>query len=161
MPVTFAAAYALTMSGMAIQTHKIEPHQMKCLAEAVYFEAGNQTYQGKQAVANVILNRAKVSKKPVCKVIRKKHQFSYFKMSAYKKQSINLTNPKVKVAILNSITVAYAAARGKLKDNTKGARFYMNPVAATDFSWRNKFIQVAVIGDHYFYIDPKQKEITS
>jgi len=157
MSMTFAAAYAMVMGTASISTAQIDTQQHHCLAEAIYFEAGNQSYFGKIAVANVIMNRAKSSGKTVCEVIKRPKQFSYRQMTAFKKQNIKVDQPKVKIAVVNSITVAKAALKKNLPDLTRGARFYLNPAAATDFSWSSKFTKTVVIGDHHFYIDPKAK----
>lgn len=100
-------------------------------------------------------------KEMIRELIKKPKQFSYRQMTAFKKQHVDLKNLRVKVAMLNSITVAYAASKGRLKDTTKGARFYLNPVAATDLSWSKQFVRTAVIGDHHFYYDPKQRRIST
>jgi len=50
--------------------------QLKCLADNVYFEAANESYEGKLAVAQVTINRANDPKFPstVCEVV---YQRSY------------------------------------------------------------------------------------
>ena len=131
----------------------VDEKQFKCMVEAIYFEAGNQSYQGKIGVANVIQERVRTDKKGrgVCEVIRKPKQFSYFQMSAYKRQNIQINNPKVRVAMMNAVTIALAAMREKLPNIVKGAQFYLNPGKATDFSWSRKFYRTVIVGDHHFY----------
>jgi spore germination cell wall hydrolase CwlJ-like protein len=49
--------------------------QIKCIADATYYEAGNQSVAGRKAVVNVILNRTKDTKKfasTPCGVIKQK-----------------------------------------------------------------------------------------
>jgi spore germination cell wall hydrolase CwlJ-like protein len=55
------------------------PRDVACLAEALYFEARGTGPQGKAAVAQVVLNRAKSPKFPnsVCGVVGDGCQFSY------------------------------------------------------------------------------------
>ncbi len=62
-----------------------EPEEFKCLSEAIFYEAGNQSVRGKEAVALVILNRTNNINFPIkiCDVVsQKRHnhqcQFSYF-----------------------------------------------------------------------------------
>ncbi len=157
--MTFAAAFALTVSQLGADKVPVDARQFKCMAEAVYFEAGNQNYVGKIAVSNVILNRQRANKKglDICGIIKQPKQFSYFQMSAYKKQKIDMRNPKVALAIRDSVTVALAAVQDKLHDVTAGAKFYLNPVHATGGAWAKKFVKTAHIGDHHFYRDPKAK----
>jgi spore germination cell wall hydrolase CwlJ-like protein len=48
--------------------------QLACLAKNIYFEAGSEPFEGKVAVAQVTLNRAKSGKFPndICKVVYQK-----------------------------------------------------------------------------------------
>lgn len=57
-----------------IETQKIQlanNRELKCLADNIYFEAGNQSTHGKMAVAAVTINRVNSSKFPrsVCSVV--------------------------------------------------------------------------------------------
>jgi len=60
---------AVLYSGMACADPAMTSEE--CMAEAVYFEAGNQPYIGKVAVAEVVMNRVASSKYPnsVCSVV--------------------------------------------------------------------------------------------
>ena len=57
--------------------------ELNCLAENIYFEAGAESYEGKLAVANVVINRMNSGKFPssVCGVVKQKigntYQFSW------------------------------------------------------------------------------------
>lgn len=157
MSMTFAAAFALVVSQLGVDKIPVDKRQFQCMAEAVYFEAGNQTYVGKIAVSNVILNRQRATgnRLDICAVIHQPKQFSYLQMKAYKHQKINMKNPNVALTIRDSVTVALAAIQSKLPDVTAGAGFYINPVYATGGKWRHKFVLTASIGDHFFYKDPK------
>ena len=55
-------------------TAEFREHQLACLAKNVYHEAGSEPFEGKVAVAQVVLNRANSSQFPgdVCKVIYQK-----------------------------------------------------------------------------------------
>lgn len=63
----------------AITTKTISSKQFACMSNAVFHEAGNQSLEGKIAVASVILNRAKSSRFPdsPCDVVYQKNQFSF------------------------------------------------------------------------------------
>lgn len=52
---------------------------LMCLAVAIYFEARGETYDGRLAVANVILNRVDDSRYPdtICEVVFESRQFSF------------------------------------------------------------------------------------
>lgn len=62
-----------------ITTPSISGKQFSCMANAVFHEAGNQSLEGKLAVASVILNRAKSSRFPdsPCDVVHQRNQFSF------------------------------------------------------------------------------------
>ncbi len=51
--------------------------EFSCLARTIYFEAGNQSYEGKLAVGNVEMNRVESEKYPstICEVV---HQYKQF-----------------------------------------------------------------------------------
>ena len=55
------------------------PTQVKCMAEAIYFEGRNQSDTGEKAIAHVIVNRVTsgVFPKTICGVVHDGCQFSY------------------------------------------------------------------------------------
>lgn len=96
---------------------QVDPQEVNCLTEAIYFEARGESHMGKLAVANVILNRTKMNEKfpdTVCGVIKQKGQFSY--------------NPKQKVTDfdlwLSIRMIAETALTGMASDPTKGSLFF-------------------------------------
>jgi spore germination cell wall hydrolase CwlJ-like protein len=118
--------------------------QINCMAENVYFEAGNQGQRGMVAVSNVVMNRVadKRFPKTACGVIKQRWngscQFSWV-----------CNNPSIRDRNLyeRSKKVAEQVYLGNERDITSGALFYH----ATYISpgWRRT--KVAVIGDHIFY----------
>ena len=56
------------------------PTEEECLAKNIYFEAGNQSIAGKEAVGAVVLNRVKDERYPdsICDVVFERYQFSWF-----------------------------------------------------------------------------------
>ena len=118
--------------------------QINCMAENIYFEAGNQGTRGMVAVSNVVMNRVadKRFPKSQCGVINQRWkgqcQFSWV-----------CRNPSIKDRTLyaKSRDVAEQVYLGNEGDITNGALFYhatyVNP------GWRKK--AVATIGDHIFY----------
>ncbi len=71
-------ALAALFAGLALPpvTHaasrEVPPDALRCLALAVYFEAGSEPHSGKEAVAHVVLNRAQHAGFPggVCDVVQ-------------------------------------------------------------------------------------------
>ena len=62
---------------------------LMCLALAIFHESGNQSVIGKQAVAEVVINRVRSEKYPdtVCSVIKQNNQFSWYN------KNVSLSNP--------------------------------------------------------------------
>ena len=125
-------------------------HQVKCLAEAIYFEARGETVVGQYAVAEVILNRVDSKQFPnsVCKVVSEgatklnSCQFSY--NCDGKPEYVN--DSKSYQRILKLSNMFYAGTARLL---TGGATFYhakdVNP------SWTSKLKKTKEIGRHIFY----------
>lgn len=103
--------------------------ELMLLACLIHAEAGNQTYEGKLAVANVVLNRVKSSKfaNSISGVIYQKGQFSVASSGSLKKQlnqysSYNSNSQKL------SIQAAKDALAGV---NNIGKRLYFNRYSST------------------------------
>lgn len=98
--------------------------ELKLLACLVHSEAGDQSYEGKLAVANVVLNRMKSSKYPntMKDVIYQPGQFSVAKSGSLKKQLANYDNYSSKSQKL-TIKAAKAALSG---ENNIGDRMYFH-----------------------------------
>ena len=58
-------------------TAKVRERQLECLARNIYYEAGNEPFEGKVAVAQVTINRMESGKFPndVCQVVYQKNKF--------------------------------------------------------------------------------------
>ncbi len=125
-------------------------HQVKCLAEAIYFEARGENVIGQYAVAEVILNRVDNKQFPnsVCKVVSegatKLHscQFSY--NCDGKPEYIN--DLKSYKRILKLSNMFYG---GTIRLLTGGATFYHSKDVAP--SWTTKLKKTREIGRHIFY----------
>lgn len=98
------------------------------LACLVHAEAGSQSYEGKLAVANVVLNRVKSSKYPdsIEAVIYQPGQFSVAKSGSLSKQLANYNNYSSSSQRL-SIKAARAALEGA---NNIGTRLYFHSYRA-------------------------------
>lgn len=120
-----------------------------CLAAAIYFEAGNQTIEGKYAVADVILTRVASPRFPndICGVVYQSKQFSFTHDG--KSDNIDLiTNVLDVVEVIVSKLVAQDAIEGytpSIKADHYHAT-YKNP------TWNRNMTVVATVGDHVFYI---------
>lgn len=123
---------------------------LKCLAEALYFEARGETVKGQFAVAEVIMNRVKSARFPdtVCEVIYqgtgKRYQCQFTYTCDGRKEVI-----AEKQAYLRVQKVARAILDGMGGDLTNGATYYHT--TAVQPRWARRFTQTARIGVHLFY----------
>jgi spore germination cell wall hydrolase CwlJ-like protein len=121
--------------------------QIACLADAVYYEAKNQSRTGQIAIAHVVLNRVEDLRFPKtpCSVVRQKRgktcQFSWF-------CSKNLA-AKNHVQYQKAYSVAEYVYnnRHQISDVTYGSLFFHAKHARP--GWKYK--RTVTIGDHIFY----------
>lgn len=132
-----------------------ENEQVDTLARTAWGEARGEGREGMQAVCNVVMNRVKkggwygATPKEVC---LKKSQFScwntndpnYPKLKAVTEADANFALAK---------QLAQAAVNGYLPDITNGATNYLALASLKQTpSWAGKMRQVAMIGNHTFYV---------
>jgi spore germination cell wall hydrolase CwlJ-like protein len=126
-----------------------DQQQVKCMADNIYFEAGNQSDKGKIAVSNVVMNRTKDSRfsSTPCGVVKQKRggvcQFSWV-----------CSNHKVirdAELYAHSKQLAMNVYLHNIGDVTHGAKFYHANYVHP--SWSHKFARVTTIGAHIFYRD--------
>ena len=120
---------------------KVETYQQKvrCLSEAVYYEARGEPYRGQLAVAQTVLNRVKSSKFPnhVCRVVFQKGQFSWTKNWNKSWNADHDSRQVARVALMGTHS---------LKD-FKALYFHSTSVQP---NWNRK--KLATIGNHVFYL---------
>jgi len=137
-----------------------ENNDIYCMAQNIYFEAGNQPLAGKIAVAQVVINRTNHPNYPttMCDVIyqakwkenwlgnlvpiRHQCQFSWF---CDGKSDDPVDSP----TWMNSLKVAADVVQGKYGDITEGSThyhsIYVNPY------WADSLNETVVINEHIFY----------
>ena len=124
--------------------------ELKCLSEALYFEARGEQIEGQIAVADVIINRKNSNQFPgtICGVVsegaHKRHacQFSYNcdgKLELIYDKKTYRRIVKLSSMILN----------GAFSDVTNGATFFH--ASEVSPSWSKKFKKTRKIGRHIFY----------
>jgi len=117
-----------------------------CMVEALHFEANGEGAEGKQLVANVILNRVERirNQNTVCEVVHADAQFSYTKGL-----QIDLSKPADLDSYKETIQIAYEAVQGNLEDITGGADHYYNPHKIKRVQpWMKAGKQLGMIGNH-------------
>jgi len=122
---------------------------LKLLACLVHAEAGDQSYEGKLAVANVVLNRKKSSKYPdtIKDVIYQPGQFTVAKSGSLAKQISKYDNYSSKSQLM-SIKAAKAALSGS---NNIGSRLYFNAYKSAVNKGYHKKKNAVKIEDQLFW----------
>jgi spore germination cell wall hydrolase CwlJ-like protein len=123
--------------------------EIDCLAKNIYFEAGNQSDDGKLAVALVTMNRvhSKNFAGSICDVVKEKSakvcQFSWWcDGKSHKILERKVYEKSQQVAMF--VYLNY----GKVTDITRGATFYHTSYVKPSWKNLNKTIS---IGQHIFY----------
>ncbi len=122
---------------------------LKLLACLVHSEAGNQCYEGKLAVANIVLNRVKSSKFPdtIKKVIYSPGQFTVASSGSLAKQLANYGDYDS-----NSQKLSIKAARAALEGaNNIGNRLYFHSYKAAKRKGYDTKSNAVKIEDHLFW----------
>jgi len=133
-------------------TAEVRNTQLECLARNIYYEAGNQPFEGKVAVAQVTINRAESGQFPddICKVVYQKNivyekvlcQFSWYCEKA------TMAKPRNKAVFKESELVArQVLLEGfRLPSLQKALYFHATHINP---KWNRE--KVAVIAGHVFY----------
>lgn len=138
------SAVADTLAQLVAATPKpetIDP-ELRCLAQAVYFESRGESLAGQLAVAHVVINRAKSGRFPttLCGVVHQPSQFSFVRRGKM---------PAVRNAAQwsNALAIAQIARDDGWQNRAPGALFfharYVSP------GWRKT--RIAQIDNHIFY----------
>ncbi len=124
--------------------------QIKCLTEAIYYEARSENFSGQLAVADVVLNRVSSSRYPniICEVVYQgasRHngcQFSFACNGATKKvvesrawHAVEKLAHQVMLGVVPNVT----------RDATHYHADYVDP------KWASQLIRTVQIGRHIFY----------
>ena len=142
--------YAQTESSQI--TTAMREKQLACLAKNIYYEAGNQPFEGKVAVAQVTINRTESGLYPadICKTIYQKNivyekvlcQFSWVCDRSVVAGKVNMTSYKESEEVAKKVLL-----EGFRLPSLKEAMYfhgdYINP------GWKRE--KIAKIGNHIFY----------
>jgi spore germination cell wall hydrolase CwlJ-like protein len=118
---------------------------MKCLADAVYFEARGEPLAGQLAVARVVINRAASGIYPsdYCSVVTQRKQFSFVRNGRIPHADEHSTE------WLRAKAIAQIAHQDLWQSEARDALYfhatYVHP------GWANQKVQLARIDTHIFY----------
>ena len=121
---------------------------LTCLAVAIFFETRGEPYQGKEAVANVIINRVEDSRYPndVCSVVWEPKAFSYTHDGLHDDPKRH-TGYQDKIAWVDSQEVAKEALQGNTLGMTSTHYHAKNVLPF----WANHYSLDGQVGNHLFY----------
>jgi len=152
LAVSITAVTPPPVYASGLQPGSFLERELECLARNIYYEAGNEPYEGKIAVAQVTVNRSEDDRFPesVCSVVNQKTSFAnkivcqFSWVCAKKKSKIDYdrwaeANEIAEKVLLDGFRLA------KLKDALYFHATHVNP------NWSK--VKVAKIGNHVFYRD--------
>lgn len=137
---------------MTLLHMRIDPQEVHCLAQNIYYEARGESLEGQIAVAEVTRNRVTKLPQdvflPYCAVVYEPHQFSW----------TNAATPAVDdpVAFETSARIAAMVISGTVKFDTTSDH-YLNKKKVKKKRkgklplWTKEYAQTQRIGDHWFY----------
>jgi spore germination cell wall hydrolase CwlJ-like protein len=133
-------------------TSEVRQRQLACLAKNIYYEAGNQPFEGKVAVAQVTINRTESGQYPsdICRTIYQKNivyekvlcQFSWVCDRTVTMRAVNNANFKESEEVAKKVLLEGFRLPG-LKEAMYFHGDYINP------GWKRE--KIAKIGNHIFY----------
>jgi len=133
-------------------TTAMRERQLACLATNIYYEAGNQPFEGKVAVAQVTINRTESGQYPadICKTIYQKNivyekvlcQFSWVCDRTVTARAINNATFKESEEVAKKVLLE-GFRLPSLKDAMYFHGDYINP------GWKRE--KITKIGNHIFY----------
>jgi len=129
----------------AVATEPVEGDitpELKCLASAIYFEAGHETLAGQLAVGRVIVARTKSGRFPesYCGVVRQHAQFSFV-------HGGEIPSASNSAVWHRAVAIAKIADTGAFASPVEGALFFH--AARVNPNWRVQ--RMARIDNHVFY----------
>jgi len=139
----------------------VDLEEYVCMVRAVHFEAEGESKSGKQAVANVILNRVKSSKFPntICGVIEqgqthangvpKKNKCHFSWYCDGKSDDIKIKNKPQRNSFEETALIAFKVVNGELGDITYGANHYYAHDKVTPY-WKSDKDITIVVDNHTF-----------
>jgi spore germination cell wall hydrolase CwlJ-like protein len=134
-------------AGSITPVKHVDKQETECLAQNIYFEAPDESYEGKLAVATVTMNRVSHREFPktVCGVVYQRSprgcQFSWVcNPRKIKELSIYREAEKIAEEVL---------VMGRRQATVKNALFFHN--LSVSPKWRNDMKVITQIGGHIFY----------
>ncbi len=131
---------------VATVSNESEPTgELRCLAQAVYFESRGEPLSGQLAVARVVINRAESNLFPddYCSVVTQRAQFSFVRGG-------RIPDPNAASAAWQRARAIARIAHQELWDSEAGEALYFHATTVRP-RWADRMAHVAQIDRHIFY----------
>ncbi len=131
--------------------------ELRCLTQAIYYEARGETHNGQLAVAQVVMNRVSNRKYPgsVCGVVFQGQGTKVCQFSFVCDGSMN--RPKNLLAWQRAKSMAKDVLTGRSQSVAARNATHFHTTAVRPF-WSSRLVKVAHIGAHIFYRYPTRAE---
>jgi spore germination cell wall hydrolase CwlJ-like protein len=141
-------SYFMPAATMMTANATMDDPEIKCLAQAVYFEARGEPFRGQIAVAQVVHNRTAKRAKSYCDIVfegsARLHRCQFSFACDGKPEHAREAR-----AWTQAINVANLVKDGKLRDlSGRATHYHANYVSP---GWSKKLVRTATIGNHTFY----------
>ena len=138
------------MKGSVAEKMTVDPKQVKCLQENIYFESRDQSIVGQVLVGMVTVSRLDKDHYPdtICGVVFQRKQFSWANKGRVKP---NLNNPVEKRAWDIAGKIAHFMFENGLDKFAVGMTHYHTTAIKPYWSKSAKLTPVLTVGDHVFY----------
>lgn len=123
---------------------RLEAASLQCLAETIYYEAGNQPIKGEVAVGYVVFNRAKRNHVSICDVVYQSGQFFWTSSEALRRIPKN----KEQFEKCEHLARDMLSHPQSFTDPTNGAMAFRRP---QDAPFPKRWTMSMKIGGHLFY----------
>jgi N-acetylmuramoyl-L-alanine amidase len=123
---------------------RIEGASLHCLAETIYYEAGNQPTRGKLAVAYVVLNRTAKTHSTICSIVQQPGQFAWVRNRALRRRPKNL----LQWTECQELAEELLEEPDQFEDPTNGAIAFRR---SRDVHFSKRWTVSTTIGGHIFY----------
>jgi hypothetical protein len=135
----------------------LDAKQLRCMSQAVYYEARGENYQGQVAVAEVVMNRVASKHYPdtVCEVVYQGSQRTTGCQFTFTCDGSLNRRPRGR-AWERAQHVAQQVMLGYTRAVTRHATHYHT--RAVNPRWSSSLVQTASLGSHVFYRFPSRSE---
>jgi spore germination cell wall hydrolase CwlJ-like protein len=141
----FLLLMALAAHNQQAKAEAVQRAETSCMAQALYYEARSEGVRGQEAVAEVVLHRARsgLHPKSICGVVHEPGQFSFLGDGSMLRQLDLEAWDKAK-------ELAVRIVRQEIVTSMTGRALFYHTVDVRP-DWADSMVMTAQIGNHIFY----------